>query len=210
MAVEKDSFSYIFYSEEELMNKIKWHRHIVEFLSLLTYEYPGFKAWFSDLFKAEWELKNEREIIICCKGANLAGIIILKKDVNERKICTLRVAESFKGLGIGKNLIALALEWLECEKPLITLRKSKKAEFESIFDFYGFQLEQKNFSYYKWFSTELAYNGELPPKSLFTKKFEVVDWQRLMKNSMIPHHIKFEDFANYYFLQINQGNQVIY
>lgn len=104
------------------------------------------------------------------------GLAILKKTKLEKKICTLRVNRNFRGVGIGKKLIEFSLDWLECEKPLITLRKSKQPQFGKLFDYYGFELAQKNVDYYRMLSSELAFNGVLPKKSIELGNFEQIKW----------------------------------
>ena len=69
----------------------------------------------------------------------------------------------------------LSFEWLENEKPLITLHKSKIWQFRSLFDYYGFELEQKKANYYNIFSTELVYNGILPDKKFIIGKFKPIN-----------------------------------
>ena len=86
----------------------------------------------------------------------------MKKTPNEKKICTLRVKKYFQRQGIGRSLIEQGFEWLDNEKPLITVHKSRRNEFKPLFDFYGFHLEEMHKNYYQLFGTELVFNGMLP------------------------------------------------
>ena len=140
----------------------------------LRNEYPGFDLWFYSLFEKPACLKREREILLCICGDDIAGIAILKRTFAEKKICTLRVEQKYQKMSLGKQLIGLSLEWLNTEKPLITVHKSKQYEFDKLFQYYNFQLMDEKQGYYSLFSTKLSYNGELPEKSIFYNQFDVL------------------------------------
>lgn len=105
----------------------------------------------------------------------------MKRTFAEKKICTLRVEQKYQKMSIGKQLIGLSLEWLNTEKPLITVHKSKQYEFDKLFQYYNFQLMDEKQGYYSLFSTELSYNGELPEKSIFYNQFAVLSNYRAME-----------------------------
>lgn len=179
--VYKDNFYYFLYSELPFEEKQIYHCEIKEFVKRIAWEYYGFWNWFDNLFSEKYELDSTREIIICHSGLQMVGISILKRDLMEQKICTLRVSKEFQRRGIGKQLVELSLEWLQNDKPLITVHKSKSKEFESLFDRYGFVLEEKQKNYYHLFNTELVFNGTLPKKSLFLNPQEVFDLENAIK-----------------------------
>ena len=170
-----DNRRYFYYSELPYEIMPIYHNQIKSFTSMLALEYSGFSNWFKGLFEADYKLSAQREIIICEKDFQLAGIAILKSGICEKKICTLRVDRRFRNLGIGGKLIELSLEWLGDDKPLITVQKYKEPQYRSLFSRYGFELEQENRNYYRLFSTELAYNGELPSKRLVYGRIKMVD-----------------------------------
>lgn len=159
-----DKFEYINYTELNPIEKPLYDIQISSFLSILSLEYPHFKKWYKSLFDENQNLKNDRQIIICLFKFRIAGLSILKKNNNENKICTFRVDKKFRNLGIGRQLMELSLNWLEDEKPLITLHQNKQNQFNKLFEHYNFKLEQRNKNYYHIFNTELAYNGILPKK----------------------------------------------
>ena len=53
------------------------------------------------------------------------------------------------------------MDYLNDDKPLITIHISKFKQFEKLFKRYGFEIEQEMMSYYGFFKTELSYNGVL-------------------------------------------------
>lgn len=166
---------YSIYSTFSAFEKVLYYSQIYNFLKRLNIEYPGFSKWYKGLFLENKELQNGREIIICEKEYCIAGIAILKSTEEEKKICTLRVAAPFQRQGIGRKLMEMSFEWLQEDKPLITMHKSKQHEFASLLEYYGFVLEQTQWNYYNIFSTELSYNGILPEKKIFFNKIEILD-----------------------------------
>ena len=163
VAVERYYLNYTSISSEE---QKAYYDSIKIFLNKLVKEYCGFRDWYNNLFVSGYNLKCSREIILCISHFQIAGIIILKKTVTERKICTLRVKDEFQHHGIGRALIEKGLEWLNCEKPLVTVRKAKEKEFLPLFNYYGFCLEETKWNYYKPFCTELVFNGSLPDRTV--------------------------------------------
>lgn len=157
-------FIYIHYSELDSLQKSLYYFAVYSFLSHLVIEYPQFREWYQKLFTSDFELRPDREIIICSYQSGFAGVTILKKTAEEQKICTLRVARKYQKQGIAKNLMKLGIEWLEDERPLVTLHKSKEREFKALFDYFDFKLEQKCRGYYNLFGSELVYNGNLPQR----------------------------------------------
>ncbi len=160
---------YLRYSAFSSFEKNIYYSSIYAFVKYLNIEYPGFNKWYAGLFEKNRELKNDREIIVCQRDYNIAGVAILKSTTAEKKICTLRVARRYQRQGIGRRLMELSFEWLENDKPLFTMHSTKQREFSPLLNYYGFVLEQKKWNYYNLFSTELAYNGILPEKRIPVK-----------------------------------------
>ena len=169
------NYRYFKYSALPSIEQSFYYRRVFIFIHRLSKEYSHFKEWYRKLFTADKKLNLDREIIVCEKYSEIVGIAILKNVAEEQKICTLRVAKEHQFQGIGKKLMELSFEWLENEKPLITLHKSKIWQFRSLFDYYGFELEQKKANYYNIFSTELVYNGILPDKKFIIGKFKPIN-----------------------------------
>ncbi len=154
-------FDYYVMKDLDVLSQIDFSKRVYSFLFLLNLEYPNFTRWYHSLYTAEGLLKKEREIILCKNGDNIAGVMILKQDENEKKICTLRVSPVYQGLGIGSRLIEKSFEYFDNDKPLITIHISKYHEFKKLFDHYSFSLEQQVQGYYGLLRSELSYNGVL-------------------------------------------------
>lgn len=159
-----------------------YYIQILMFLKRLKREYPEFNDWYKQLYINNMNLKKNREILICKVNDSIAGVSILKSDENEKKICTFRVKEEFQGNGIGKKLMEKSFEYLNTDKPLITIHKSKQRQFQQMFEYFNFKLEQENKNYYKLFNTELAYNGELPKKKIWLNELQIVNFEKYILN----------------------------
>ena len=168
-------FQYLVYSKLSTFQKNMYYPNCRSFLCKLNREYPFFEQWFNGLFVRVPELRLDREILLCVDNCKIVGIAILKKNAEEKKICTLRVEKQYQKMSIGKTLMEMSFEWLETDKPLVTVQKSRSKEFEKLFKYYDFQLDDEKRGYYKPFSTELIYNGELPGKHIWLNRIEIID-----------------------------------
>lgn len=196
MGKEINGFKYIHYSELNPLDKSFYFTKVYSFLRMLVLEYPFFHQWYNKLFLLNNDLNNGREIIICQYNGEIAGVAILKRDSEECKICTLRVAKKYQRNGIGKKLVEFSMEWLENDKPFITVHKTKQKDFAQLFTYYNFKLEQKTWGYYSIFSTELAYNGILPKKSILLNKIEMVDIKKIILELMEFDCFDFNEVLN--------------
>lgn len=186
---------YLYTSLSHDLKKI-YQCEIYKFLSRLVFEYQGFKCWYKELYANESELKNDREIIICEDEVHILGIAIIKNGLNEKKICTLRVAQEYQHQGIGHNLIEMCMRQLHTDAPMMTLHKSKFNQFSKLLDYYDFKLEQAQKHYYSIFSTELVFNGFLPEKRLDFSKIELMDMGRIYRTFILSGKKDFEDYVD--------------
>ena len=191
-----DNKFYIRYSELSPVQRKLYYLQIKNFLRELIFEYNNFNSWFVGLFDSDALLSEDREIFICEYDFQLVGVIILKRNNIENKICTLRVAKPFQKQGIGRHLMELGFEWLNDDKPLITIHNSKKREFSKLFEHYNFQLEEKRWGYYRLFSTELVYNGFLPEKNFILNHVEIINLDKEVKQFLLLGGEDFKQFIN--------------
>jgi len=193
MINDKSYFLYTSLSRE--LKKI-YQCEVYKFLGRLVFEYQGFRSWYQELFAEEFELKYNREIIICEEKFRIAGVAIIKNDLQEKKICTLRVAREYQNQGIGHNLIEMCMQQLHTDKPMITLHKSKLNQFEKILNYYNFELEQIQKHYYSLFSTELVFNGVLPEKKVIFNKIDLMNMEKIYRVFAPKGEKNFEDYVD--------------
>lgn len=172
-----------------------YYIRIKRFVWKIALEYPSFWIWFDKIIDKRLELNQDREIIICDYIGDIAGIAILKDDGYEKKICMLRVSKIYQHNGIGSQLVEKSMEWLKNDKPLITVSNHRNKEFDALFRYYGYKLEEKKKHYYGLLNTECVYNGVLPDRkpavdrliqALVSDKIEGCTWfniGRFSKNS---------------------------
>ena len=81
---------------------------VPKLLSDLENEYPDFNSWyFNKVIPGIFQ--GDRCVVLKQIKEEFVGIAILKRDRDERKICTLRVTNNIKGNGIGSALITDAI-----------------------------------------------------------------------------------------------------
>ena len=125
----------------------------------LENEYANFKDWFFTKV-VPGLCTNERKIYVIEENNIIVAVLILK-NAEEKKICTLRVAENYRSRGIGTFLLELAFRELHCKQPIITVSSYHIDEFRPLLEKRGFVLFGEYPEYYKKGVTEYSYNGPL-------------------------------------------------
>lgn len=132
-------------------------RQALAFLIPLSDDYPGIESWFRT--KVVPGLRNDSRLLLRVeRHSQLIGVAIGKRGPEENKICTVRIAPSHFGRGIGVRLFDGVLRWLNDDKPHLTVSESRLPAFERIFDFYNFNLTSVQQGLYVPDASELAYN----------------------------------------------------
>ncbi|GAB9156737.1 GNAT family N-acetyltransferase [Bradyrhizobium diazoefficiens] len=132
-------------------------RETLAFLLPLSVDYPGFERWY--LTRVIPGLRDDtRRIVRVERDGKLVGVGIAKRDGTENKICTVRIATSHFGRGLGLRIFDSLLNWLGTQQPHLTVSERKLPAFERIFDYYKFQLTSAHTGLYVRDVLELAYN----------------------------------------------------
>lgn len=108
-------------------------------------------------------LNGNGEIIFYLDGFTVTGLAILKKDVDESKICTFMVNEDYRKKEYSKKLLEDSFEYLGTDKPLITIPEKRIEEFKSIITAYNWEESEETDMY---LSKEIIFNA---PKKLIRK-----------------------------------------
>lgn len=85
----------------------------------------------------------------------------MKKTHCEKKICTLKVDERSQRKGIGSALILKAFDFLETDKPLITVPEEYDDVFSKILDKFRFEKTCEIYGLYRENKIEYIYNDHL-------------------------------------------------
>ena len=148
-------------SDDKKEEFIKIINHIYEMTEHLNSSYPGYKEWFFDKQVKGCYTPNRNIIFIRTNTDEIAGFSCLKKDEEEKKICTLYVNSKYSDDGIGSLLFEKSMKYLETTKPLATFTEDKLAIFKKIIEKYDWQLTEVADGIYNKGVKELCYNGRL-------------------------------------------------
>jgi Acetyltransferase (GNAT) family len=158
------------------------------FLLPLSEDYPGIEQWYRS--KVVPGLRTgARKLLPIERDNQLVGLGIAKIEADERKICTVRVAPSHVGRGVGLRIFDGLLRWLDVDRPYLTVSAGKLPNFERIFDHYGFNVTSIHEGLYVPRSCELGYNeahslatsADLAPFRFFNSEGQSVS-QNLVDN----------------------------
>lgn len=132
-------------------------------------DYPDYRNWYQTI-QIPGIYNGTRNIIIAHIKDRIVGFISLKKTSEEKKICTFYVEKNFRRNKIGMLLAAKAVEYLEEDKPLITIPLDKLNEFAHIAAKYDWQISDIKENLYRLNNPEVIVNGELKQENLSLEK----------------------------------------
>ncbi len=121
-------------------------------------DYPDYKSWFLTT-QVPGLYDNTRNIIIAHIKDKIVGFISLKKTKEEKKICTFYVEKNFRRNKIGTILVERAINYLEDEKPLITIPFNKLNEFTRIGEKLSWEITDIRENMYRADIPEVIVNG---------------------------------------------------
>ncbi len=133
-----------YYNTPDFINLVN---EIYELTSFLENDYPNFNDWFFN--KQIKNLKTTRTTLFVQDNKKIIAVAHLKND-NEKKICTIYVREDKRNLKIGTSLLNKSFEILNTTSPIITFKKHKLKEFESIINKYNWKLTDTTTSEYEY------------------------------------------------------------
>ena len=127
--------------------------------------YLDIKEWYEKVMSEIEQNNKRRELFLALiskeENLHLAGILILKKTENEKKICTIRVLKNFRNKGIGTKLLKKSIEYLETKTPLITLpEECYKGSFKFLLEKYSFKMTSKVVGVYRDNKVEYFFNED--------------------------------------------------
>lgn len=205
----KNNRHYFLYSTLSDELKQLYYKEIFKFAGKLVFEYPGFKTWYKALFVSKYNLSKEREIIICEADYRIVAIAILKRNNQEKKICTFRVEKAYQHQGIGKEMMELSFDWLESDSPVITLHRNKYEQFSKLLNYYNFSLEQTQKHYYSVFNTELVFNGALPEKKMSINPIKVVNLSDIYERLILMGKQDINEYMNMCFDYLYKKENIV-
>mgnify|MGYP004468747953 FL=1 len=123
-------------------------------------DYPNYKEWYFSK-QIPRVFTSGGEILFIRDKNKIVAVSSLKKDDEERKLCTLYVSKCTRKKRIGTMLLEASMEFLGTTKPFITVADYKLPMFKSIINKYDWQLIEVVNGLYKDGQKELCFNGKL-------------------------------------------------
>lgn len=127
-------------------------------------DYPNYRNWYQTV-QVPGIYDGSRNIIIAHISDRIVGFVSLKKTTEEKKICTFYVEKSFQRNRIGSLLAIKAVEYLEEDKPLITIPMDKLHQFTRIGEKYNWEITDVKENLYRTTTPEVIVNGRTPEVS---------------------------------------------
>lgn len=125
--------------QNEILEMTAAECEALAFVRPLSPDYPGIEGWFSGKVVPGLRAGTRRLVRIERHG-QIAAMGIAKAEDGEAKICTVRIAPEFIGRGMGIRVFDDLMSWLGADRPLATVGETKLADFQRIFDHYGYRL----------------------------------------------------------------------
>ena len=122
-------------------------------------DYPDYRQWFQTV-QIPGIYDGTRNIIVAHINDKIVGFVSLKKT-DEKKICTFYVEKNYRKNKIGALLEEKAINYLEEEKPLITIPMDKLHEFIKIASKYNWEVTEIKENLYRTTTPEVIVNGSI-------------------------------------------------
>ena len=134
---------------------------------LVKDDYPDYRGWFLNK-QVPGIYDGSRNIIVAHVNNQTVGFVSLKRDANEKKICTFYISKSFRKNKVGSILALKAIEWLEYDKPLITIPTDKLGDFIRIAKRYNWEVTDIKDGLYRTNNPEIILNGAIMDTNIET------------------------------------------
>lgn len=118
-----------------------------DLLSFIKKDYEHFFKWYWSVAIPKL-INKQMEFILTIDDLKIIGVLIAKKELDERKICTLYVSNNYQNKGIGTQLLNEAFKYLETTKPIITFSDYKLPIFQNIIDKYNWSIDEQVYKEY--------------------------------------------------------------
>lgn len=133
------------------------HREALAFLLPLSDDYPDIDRWFLQKV-VPGERMGTRHIMRIERYGHLVALGIAKDECGEKKICTVRVSPNYLGRGLGVKIFDHLLNWLQVDKPYLTVSEKRLPQFQRLFDHYGFVQTSSTPGMYRTGIAEFGFN----------------------------------------------------
>lgn len=135
------------------------YNKIISLTNSINDTYPGHTNWFWEKFVPGLR-GGERSFVAAFNQENksLSGVILLKNTPEEKKICTLFVAENARGQGIATKLMEASFNVLKERNPVITVSNRNINQLRRLLDKFDFKQSCVRTDVYKGGDSEIYFN----------------------------------------------------
>ena len=161
-------------SEANHENFMKLADEIYGLTIQLNGTYPGYKEWFYDKQIKGCLTPNRNIIFIKNEEGKIIALSCLKKDEEEKKICTLFVSDEYRKQGLGSLLFEESMKFLETTKPLVTFTEDKLPMLEKMVTKYNWELTEIVDGIYNNGIREFCFNGQLTNRNYREELIEIL------------------------------------
>ena len=148
-------------SEDKKDEYIKIVNEIYKMTEHLNDTYPGYREWFFDKQLKGCNTPYRNILFARNDEGRIVAMSCLKKDDDEKKICTLFIEPEYRNHGLGSLLFEEAMKYLGTTKPLATFSEDKLPMLAKIIEKYDWELTEIVDGIYNKGVRELCYNGKL-------------------------------------------------
>lgn len=164
---------------------------LTSFLHDLVDEYPEHERWIRGAIRQILSGEEREAILLIDKNCNIGAAAIVKRNLTEKKICTFRVAGPCQRQGYGTLLMSICIDYLQTDKPIITVSDTRIEEYKKLFNYYGFKCEQTYYGKYKPTISEYCFNGVLTPETILVPKQSILTMTEINR---ISDNLNFQYF----------------
>lgn len=133
--------------------------HILNVTLPVKTAYPEYKNWF--LNKHIPNIGINRNTLFAILNNEIVGVVNIKYNDNEKKICTLYVKKGYRYNKVGTTLLKMSFELLGTSKPLITISDDKLYDLKKFIINNNWEISQRLDNYYAYNHNEYVFNGLL-------------------------------------------------
>lgn len=174
-------------SEELKEDFIKIIDEVYSITEHLNETYPAYRDWFFEKQVKGCYTPNRNILFIKNDDGEIIALSCLKKDEEEKKICTLFVNPNYRKHGIGSLLFEESMKFLETTKPLVTFTEDKLAMFEKIVSKYNWELTEIVDGIYNDGVRELCFNGQLSKRDYKQELLQLLkNLKKVASNTIDP------------------------
>jgi len=136
----------------------KLYQDILNLTLSIQESYPNYSSWYKNTF-LEGLKQKERKILVAIEQGEVVGCALLKKTLQEKKLCTLFVRPENRHQGLGQALLAQVVKELG-QNPLVSVSEKNLAGVHSLFKRFGFHISAQKQGVYLPDTMEYYFNDE--------------------------------------------------